>query len=105
MKSLRALALLAVGIVFAAAGGDLLAQSYPTKPLRLVVAFPPGGTSDFVERPITVACRLSPAASPTRRYHGVLDHNSARHRHGAWAAGSRTISRCRPFPPRSTART
>lgn len=33
------------------------AQSYPTKPVRMVIAFPPGGTSDFVGR--VVAAKLS----------------------------------------------
>jgi tripartite-type tricarboxylate transporter receptor subunit TctC len=41
---MRALLLM---LVFA---GQALAQSYPSKPIRLVVGFPPGGAADFVSR-------------------------------------------------------
>lgn len=34
-------------LVFA---GQVLAQPYPSKPIRLVVGFPPGGAADFVSR-------------------------------------------------------
>jgi tripartite-type tricarboxylate transporter receptor subunit TctC len=37
-------------LIAAALGGTALAQSYPVKPVRFIVAYPPGGTSDLVGR-------------------------------------------------------
>ena len=37
-------------LVAALAGGPALAQAFPSKPLRLIVGYPPGGGIDFAAR-------------------------------------------------------
>jgi tripartite-type tricarboxylate transporter receptor subunit TctC len=46
--SAGAIGLMAVFLAAPLAG----AQSYPTRPVRLVITYPPGGTTDFVGRPL-----------------------------------------------------
>ena len=41
-----------VAIALAIAASLCEAQTYPSRPIRLVITFPPGGTTDFVGRPI-----------------------------------------------------
>jgi tripartite-type tricarboxylate transporter receptor subunit TctC len=41
---------LAVGFFLALITSMLLAQSWPTKPVRMIIAFPPGGPTDLVSR-------------------------------------------------------
>ena len=48
-RCLRALGALPLAIVAA----NALAQTYPTKPIRMIVGFAPGGTGEFMSRTIT----------------------------------------------------
>ena len=50
MIQLKCAALLAGLMIFSA--GSAIAQQYPTKPIRLIVAFPPGGSTDIIARVI-----------------------------------------------------
>lgn len=50
---------LAAGLALAGAGTALLAQPFPSKPIRIIVAFPPGGGTDIVAR--TIAPKLTDA--------------------------------------------
>ncbi len=50
---LMALAILCLGIVGPAAARA--AESYPTRPIQVIVPFPPGGVADLVGRPFTAA--------------------------------------------------
>jgi tripartite-type tricarboxylate transporter receptor subunit TctC len=40
----------ALGLASAVAAGAALAQAYPTKPVKLIVTYPPGGSSDLLAR-------------------------------------------------------
>src|SRR5262245_50812533 len=50
MSQLKCAALAAALIAFTA--GEVTAQQYTTKPVRLIVAFPPGGSTDIIARVI-----------------------------------------------------
>jgi tripartite-type tricarboxylate transporter receptor subunit TctC len=57
VKSLPLFALAIVVAALIAVPGIASAQPYPNKPVKMVIAFPPGGTSDYVGR--VVAAKLS----------------------------------------------
>ena len=48
---MRTFALVAA-VVMCSSGADALAQAYPTKPIRLVIGFAPGGAADIVARTV-----------------------------------------------------
>lgn len=50
MLQRRTLLASAVGAALSATGGAARAQAYPTRPIRLIVPFAPGGTTDIVAR-------------------------------------------------------
>jgi len=47
---MRRMLVVALGFASAAAAGAALAQAYPTKPVKLIVTYPPGGSSDLLAR-------------------------------------------------------
>ena len=56
-ENLRALLALLAALAVFTAGTVSAADSYPTKPVRLIIPFPPGGSNDIVGR--LIATKLS----------------------------------------------
>lgn len=52
---LAVLTVMCLGIGGLTAGSALAADSYPTRPIQVIVPFPPGGVADLVGRPFTAA--------------------------------------------------
>ncbi len=50
---MKRMLMLLLSLILAGAGAQASAQAYPTKPIRLVVGFTPGGAADFVARAIS----------------------------------------------------
>ena len=48
-------ALVCAGVVGWSAGNALAQEAYPTRPIQVIVPFPPGGVADLVGRPFAVA--------------------------------------------------
>ena len=57
MKSVRTTVTLALGTMLGAIALNAAAQSYPTKPIRVVIPWPIGGITDVITR--AVALHLS----------------------------------------------
>jgi tripartite-type tricarboxylate transporter receptor subunit TctC len=88
------------GLVAALLGSAVLAQTYPSKPVRLIVTYPPAGSSDLMARiwPEALGLGVSRSWSRTRRRRGLDRHGYAAHQtpdgytSAIWADGGQSDS-------------
>jgi tripartite-type tricarboxylate transporter receptor subunit TctC len=82
----RRLAVLLSALCLAASAPQLLAQTYPAKPVRIIVGYPPGGTVDFMAR--IVATKLS----DTFKQQVIVDNRPG----GGTVIGTEIVARAAP---------
>jgi tripartite-type tricarboxylate transporter receptor subunit TctC len=85
-KHVMSTVLLAVAVLGAAASATTLAQSYPAKPIRYIIAFPPGGSNDILAR--IIGARMTEAMGPTV----IIDNRPG----GGANIGAEAIARAAP---------
>ncbi len=59
MKKIERVIMILLGVTLAAVGGNVSAQAWPNKPIKYIVPFAPGGTTDILAR--TISEKLSVA--------------------------------------------
>ena len=86
MKTKLQTAILALATALAAAPS--VAQDYPSKPVRIVVTFPPGGSSDVTARALSV---------PLQKNLGQAVVVDRRQRHGVRIVGLPPLGSAKPL--------
>jgi tripartite-type tricarboxylate transporter receptor subunit TctC len=82
----RRIAVILAALCLAASAPQLFAQSYPAKPVRIIVGYPPGGTVDFMAR--IIATRLS----DTFKQQVIVDNRPG----GGTVIGTEIVARAAP---------
>ena len=81
-----AAALLACAVLCATPAATALAQTYPAKPIRYIIAFPPGGSNDILAR--IIGARMTEVMGPTV----IIDNRPG----GGANIGAEAIARAAP---------
>ncbi len=85
-RAARAAAVAGVAVVVLVATGQAFAQAWPAKPVRIIVAFPPGGISDFAARAI------APGLTEALRQTVVVENRGG----AAGAIGTEVVAKSAP---------